>query len=420
MTVSCSPARFGGCVFLLLLLSITPSVAAGTSKGASTKVSAPVSKTAPAKPGPAPVVLGGKIPLPADVPPAPALHDISSYVLMDDATGSVIAAKAPHLALPPASLTKLMTAYLTYQAIKAGTLKMDQTVRVSTAAWKVVGSRMFIQPGMPVTTRQLIAGLLVDGGNDAAVALAQAVAGTRSGFISMMNHTAALLHLTDTHYADVDGLPKAGLHTSAQDIATLSRALIREFPSVLKISSEKYFTYNKIRQPNWNPMVFRDSTVDGLQTGLTKEAGHCIDATALRGGRRLIAVVMGGPSWKASSDGVEALLDYGYRFFSDQMVIKAGHAVGAIDDPLRDPTRLPVSAADTVVMTLPARKSLPLSKTVTALPNLKGKIAKGEIVAHIAIGLNGKTIETVPAVALSAAKPAGLGQQLMYKLKQFL
>ncbi|MDE2166656.1 MAG: D-alanyl-D-alanine carboxypeptidase [Alphaproteobacteria bacterium] len=400
MTVSSVPARFGACLALLSILSVTPALAASA--------------------GSAPVVLDGKIPLPTDVPPAPALSDVSSYILLDDATGAVIAAKAPHAHLPPASLTKLMTVYLTYQALKADTVKMDQVVPVSVAAWKAGGSRMFIQPGMPVTMQQLIAGLMVDSGNDAAVALAQAVAGTQASFVTMMNHTAGLLHLADTHYVNVDGLPADDHYTSAFDLARLSRVIIASYPDILKVAAQQYYTYNKIRQPNWNPLVFRDSTVDGLKTGLTDASGHCIDATAVRSGRRLIAVVMGGPSWKASADDIEALLDYGYRFFGNQTVMKAGDVVGAIDDPLRNPTHVPVSVTETVVMTLPASKTLPLKKTMTVLSGLKGKIAKGEVVAHVAIGVNGKTIDTVPAVATIAAKPAGLGQRLMYEIKRHL
>ena len=426
MTAASLPARFGACFFLGLLLSATPALAAAPAKPAAPAspapppASAPPASATPASVAPVAVVLDGKIPLPADVPPAPELPDVSSYVLMDYATGTVIAAKAPHLRLPPASLTKLMTVYLTYQALKAGSLKLDQDVPVSVTAWKTGGSRMFIQPGVPVTIQQLIAGLMVDSGNDAAIALAQAVAGTQASFVTMMNHTAGLLHLADTHYENVDGLPIDDHYTSAFDLARLSRVIIETFPDVLKIAGEQYFTYNKIRQPNWNPLVFRDSTVDGLKTGLTDESGHCIDATAVRDGRRLIAVVMGGPSWKASGDDVEALLDYGYRFFDNQTVMKAHDVVGAIDDPLRDPTHVPVSAAKTIVMTLPASKNLPLTKTLTMLPNLKGPITKGEVVAHIAIGLDGKTIETVPAVAVVAAKPAWFGQRLMYRLKQLL
>jgi D-alanyl-D-alanine carboxypeptidase (penicillin-binding protein 5/6) len=405
--------RSGLCLSLFLFASAT-----GLSAMPARKAKAPPSvPAASANPGPAPVVLGGRIALPPDVPPPPVLPDTSSYVLMDFATGTVIAEKAPRLHLPPASLTKLMTVYLTYRAVKAGTLHMDQSVQVSPAAWKETGSRMFIQPATPVTIKDLIAGLMVDSGNDAAVALAQAVAGTQSSFTAMMNHQAALLHLSDTHYTNVDGLPDPDLYTSALDVAHLSRAIIQNFPEILKITQEKTFTYNNITQRNWNPVVFRDPSVDGLKTGLTKESGHCIDATALRGGRRLIAVVMGGPSWGASAGDIEALLDYGYRFFQNRTVMTAGEVMGAIDNPLLDPIHVPVGPARTLVLTLPTSKKLALSKTLQLQPVPDGPIAKGAVVGTVAVGLDGTAIKTVPAVALAAAAPAGLTQQLMYKIR---
>lgn len=402
-------------LFLSLFLSAAaPGLAAMPAK----KAKAPPGVLAAlANPGPAPVVLGGRVPLPPDVPPAPVLPDTSSYVLMDFATGTVIAEKAPHLRLPPASLTKLMTVYLTYRAVKAGTLHLDQSVQVSPAAWKETGSRMFIEPATPVAIKDLIAGLMVDSGNDAAVALAQAVAGTRASFTAMMNHQAALLRLGDTHYANVDGLPDPALYTSALDVARLSRVIIRQFPEILKITQQKTFTYNNITQRNWNPVVFRDASVDGLKTGLTKESGHCIDATALRGGRRLIAVVMGGPSWGASAGDIEALLDYGYRFFENRTVMTAGEAVGAIDNPLLDPIHVPVGPARSLVLTLPASRKLALSRTLQLGPLPDGAIARGAVVGTVAIGLDGKPFETVPAVTLAAVAPAGLEQRLIYRIK---
>ncbi|MGH7109336.1 MAG: D-alanyl-D-alanine carboxypeptidase family protein, partial [Stellaceae bacterium] len=204
------------------------------------------------------------------------------------------------------------------------------------------------------------------------------------------------------------------------DVARLSRAIIQEFPEILKISKQQTFTYDNITQRNWNPVIFRDSSVDGLKTGLTRESGHCIDATALRGGRRLIAVVMGGPSWRASADDIEALLDYGYRFFQNRTVMTAGEAVGAIDNPLLSPVHVPVGPAETVTLTLPASKKLALGKSLHLDPVPDGRIAKGAIVGKVAIDLDGKTYETVPAVALLAAAPAGLEQRLLYKIKSLL
>ncbi len=291
--------------------------------------------------------------LPGMLPP-PELADASSYVLMDATTGTIIAEKAPGLAWPPASLAKLMTAYLTYQKIAAGSLKPDQVVPVSAAAWHTGGSRMFISPGADVTVDQLLHGLLIESGNDASVALAQAIAGSRSAFVGMMNAAAARLGLSGTHYANVNGLPHPGMTTTARDIATLSRALLRQYPQILKISAEKYYTFDKIRQRSWNPVLFRDPTVDGLKTGLTDAAGHCIDATALRDGRRLIAVVFGEPNWTAGTKAIEALLDYGYQFATNTTVARAGRPIGSLTDARWKPETIPVGAAHDVEKTLPA------------------------------------------------------------------
>ncbi|MGH6989184.1 MAG: D-alanyl-D-alanine carboxypeptidase family protein [Stellaceae bacterium] len=310
-----------------------------------------------------------------------------------------------------------MSVYLTYKALKAGTLSLTQSVPVSTEAWKATGSRMFIQPGMPVTVAQLISGLVIDSGNDAAVALAEATAGTLGSFVEMMNKAATTLGLADTHYSNVNGLPAPDLYTSAGDIALLSRAIIERFPGILDISKQQFFTYNKIRQRSWNPVLFRDATVDGLKTGLTDESGHCIDATARRNGRRLIAVVMGGPSWTASSNDVESLLDYGYRFFKNRRLVSRGDTVGAINNPLRDPTHIPVAAGNSAIMTLPASHGVKIEKSLALAPKIAGKIAKGAVVGTLTIRLGGNIIATVPAVAEAASRPAGIEQRLVYKLK---
>ena len=219
--------------------------------------------------------------------------------------------------LAPASLTKLMTAHIVYQALHDGSLKLDQNVTITPEAWHAGGSRMFLSPNTQVTVDQLLHGLIIDSGNDAAVALAEQVAGTQDAFVQIMNKDAATLGLTNTNYTNVDGLPDPALHTSAMDVALLSRAILQDEPEILNISKMQSYTYDNITQQSWNPVLFRDPTVDGLKTGLTDESGHCIDVTAVRNGMRLIAVVTGGPSWHASTAAIESLLDYGQKFFTD-------------------------------------------------------------------------------------------------------
>lgn len=354
------------------------------------------------------------------IPPAPGLPAIRSYALMDYSTGQVIAAKSEHLKLAPASLTKLMTAYLTYQSLQGGTLTLNEQIPISNTAWKTGGSSMFVQPGLPVTVDQLLHGLLIDSGNDAAVALAEAVGGSQSGFVTLMNDAAQRLGLANTHYSNVDGLPDPNLYTSALDVALLSRALLQQYPQVTKITVEKSYTYNKITQRSWNPVLFRDPTADGLKTGLTDASGYCIDATALRNGRRLIAVVMGGPSWSGSTNAVEALLDYGYRFFVDHPVYQAGQKVGEITRADLSPMRVPVGVAQAVSITAPKGRFSQVKTQLQLNPGLQAPVQKGQAVGVLVFTLDGKVLKAVPAVALESASKAGWLGRLFNKVRQSL
>lgn len=353
-------------------------------------------------------------------PSAPDVPDVASYVLMDMQTGTVIAEKGATLPRAPASLTKLMTAYLTYQAIADGKLKPDQTVPVSVAAWKAGGSRMFIAPGMTVTVDQLLHGLIIDSGNDSAVALAQAVAGTQEAFVQRMNAAAAKLGLTGTHYTDVSGLPDPGLTTTALDVAKLSRAILAQYPQVLQISAQKDYTFNKIRQRSWNPVLFQDASVDGLKTGLTDAAGHSIDATSLRNGSRLIAVELGASSWASGTSAIEVLLDYGYQYFKNAQIAKAGAPLGELTDMRLTPEKIAVGAAKDLVVTAPSESLKSITTTLHLAPNPPQTLPKGTPVGTITYSLAGKVLATVPAVTLSAAHPAGFVTRMMRRLSSSL
>lgn len=354
------------------------------------------------------------------MPSPPKLRDVASYVLMDAKTGAIIAQKAPTLPRAPASLTKLMTAYLTYQAIAHGTLSIDRKVPVSVSAWRAGGSRMFISPAMHVTIDQLLHGLIIDSGNDAAVALAQAVAGTQAAFVQRMNLTAAKLGMHGTHYSDVSGLPARDLHTTARDVAILSRAIVRQYPQFLRISAEKYYTFDKIKQRSWNPVLFHDSTVDGLKTGYTDAAGHCIAATALRDGRRLIAVELGGPRWSAGTAAIEALLDYGYNFYVDVSAATAGKPVGMLKNAMLVPEKISVGAAKDVVLTVPRREVKSLKTALALNADPPPDLPRGSKVGTITISLDGKTVATVPAVTLVGARHAGFMTRMMRDLNKML
>jgi D-alanyl-D-alanine carboxypeptidase (penicillin-binding protein 5/6) len=342
----------------------------------------------------------------ANTPAPPTLPGFTSYVLMDATTGAVLAEAAPTLQLPPASLAKLMTAHLTYQALHHGSLKPDQTVPVSPDAWQAGGSRMFLDPTSVVTVDQLLHGLIIDSGNDAAVALAEQIAGSQDAFVQMMTGQAAAIGLTSTTYTNVTGLPDSALHTTAMDVAKLSRTILQDEPEILQISKQPNYTYDNITQASWNPVLQHDPTVDGLKTGLTKESGHCIDATAIRNGNRLIAVVMGGPTWHASTAAIESLLNYGEKFFTDVPLAAAGSQIDTLSSPDLDPESVAVGPAKTVVVTLPIDASKQVTHTIAYTAALGNGVTKGETLGTITYTLNGKTIASVPAVALADAPAA--------------
>jgi D-alanyl-D-alanine carboxypeptidase (penicillin-binding protein 5/6) len=339
-------------------------------------------------------------------PTPPTLPGFTAYVLMDASSGAILAEAAPTLQLPPASLAKLMTAHIAFQAIHHGSLKPDQTVPVSPDAWKAGGSRMFLDPTSVVTVDQLLHGLLIDSGNDAAVALAEQIAGSQDAFVQMMTQQGGAMGLTNTTYTNVTGLPDPALHTTAMDVALLSRAILQDEPEILQITKQPNYTYDNITQASWNPVLQHDSTVDGLKTGLTKESGHCIDATAIRNGHRLIAVVMGGPTWHASTAAIESLLNYGEKFFTDAPVATVGTQIDTLNSPDLAAGSVAVGPGKTLVLTLPIDASKQLTHSILYTAALDNGVTQGETLGTITYTLNGKTIATVPAVALANAPAA--------------
>ena len=355
-----------------------------------------------------------------NTPTPPTLPDMTSYVLMDAATGAIIAEAAPHLQVPPASLTKLMTAHLAYKALHSGGLKLDQTVPVSVNAWHQQGSTMFIDPNSVVTVDQLLHGLIIDSGNDAAVALAEQIAGSTDAFVQMMNKEVANLGLTDTNYTNPTGLPDPNLHTSSMDVAKLSRAILQDEPEILDISKQQSYTYNNITQRSWNPVLFADPTVDGLKTGLTNESGHCIDATAQRGNMRLIAVVTGGPTWSSSTAAIETLLDYGQKFFTDAKIASANQQIDTLQSDALDSGSVAVGPAQDVTLTLPADAVNRITHSIAYTADLTPGVTKGETLGSVTYTVDGKTLANVPVVALADSPPATFFTKLKRKLSKML
>ncbi len=259
--------------------------------------------------------------------PSPPELGARGYLLLDHNSGQTLAAVNERQRLDPASITKLMTAYATFRALRSGQVGLQDPVLISEKAWRTSGSRMFIEVGTRVTVEDLLQGMIVQSGNDASVALAEHLAGTEEVFAQVMNQYAAELGMLDSQYQNSTGLPDEGHFTSAADIARLASAIIREFPEYYRWYSQKEFTYNEITQRNRNTLLWRDPSVDGMKTGMTDAAGYCLVSSADRDGMRLIAVVLGTKSASARARDSQALLNYGFQFFETRLLYPAGDSV---------------------------------------------------------------------------------------------
>lgn len=257
------------------------------------------------------------------ITPAPPELNATSYLLVDFNSGRILASHNIHEKLPPASLTKIMTAYVVASELAEGHISMDDEVIVSEKAWKMPGSRMFIEVNTKVTVRELLNGIIIQSGNDASVAIAEHISGDESVFAQLMNQHAKQLGLKNTHFVNASGLPHEDHYTTAHDLSVLAAALIRKYPEIYSVHSQKEFTYNDIRQHNRNRLLWIDNSVDGIKTGHTEEAGYCLVTSANRDGMRLISVVMGAESDKARTSANQALLNYGFRFFETQRLYSA-------------------------------------------------------------------------------------------------
>jgi D-alanyl-D-alanine carboxypeptidase (penicillin-binding protein 5/6) len=271
----------------------------------------------------------------ADAPaaaPLPAPPDIKarSFILLDHDSGRVLAALDPDSRQEPASLTKLMTAYVVFKALQEGRIKLEDPVTISEYAWKQEGSRMFVEVGKQVSVQDLILGMIVQSGNDATVALAEHVAGTEAAFAQMMNGYAAQLGMTGSHFTNSPGMPDPEHYTTARDIAVLSSAIIHEFPEYYRWYSQREFTWNGITQQNRNGLLWRDPTVDGVKTGHTESAGYCLVTSAKRDGMRLVSAVLGTDSMRSREDANAALLNYGFNFFETRRVYAAGEPLTSV------------------------------------------------------------------------------------------
>lgn len=345
--------------------------------------------------------------------PIPPNINAKAYLLMDAYSGSILASGNIDERVSPASLTKMMTSYVISMALKEGRIHPEELVTISEAAWKTGGSKMFVKVGDKVPVSQLMQGIIVDSGNDACVAMAEYVAGSQEAFVSLMNQAAARLGMNHTHFMDVDGLPDANHYSTAHDMGILARALILDFPEDYKWYSQKWFSYNGIKQPNRNRLLWRDANVDGIKTGHTNEAGFCLAASGQKNNMRLITIVMGAPSDEMRAQDSQKLLTYGFRFFESQKLYSANTKLATPRVWFGKNSQVNVGLARDLYATLPTgQNKAPITKMVFT-SHLIAPIKKGDVVGQINVVFNDKPIATVPLIALENLPKGGLWRSLV-------
>ncbi len=343
---------------------------------------------------------------------APPTIDTSARtaIVLDFDTGSVLYDKGADQRIPPASMSKIMTAYVVYSYLKAGRVKLDDTLPVSERAWakhKSDESNMFVPLGAQVKVEDLIRGMIIQSGNDACLVLAEGLAGSEQAFVEQMNEQAQKLGMKDSHFANVDGLPSPDEYVTAHDLATLARDMIRDFPEYFHYDSEKDFTYNGIKQGNRNPLLYKDLGVDGMKTGHTEEAGYGITVTAQRNGRRIIEVLSGMSSMKERSQESEKLLEWAYREWANYKLVKAGDALDEAPVWLGVSATVPVASNSDVVVTLPRRSRQGMKATAVYDHAAKAPVAEGQTVGKLLISAPDVPAVEVPLVATKSVDRVG-------------
>lgn len=347
----------------------------------------------------------------AITPAAPALN-ASSYLVMDFDSGQLLAEHNADQKLPPASLTKIMTVYVAASELGAGNISLDDKVMVSEKAWRMTGSRMFIEVNKQVSVRELLDGIIIQSGNDASVALAEYISGDESVFAQLMNQHAVRLGMKNSHFMDASGLPHAEHYSTAHDLALLSAALIRDYPGIYKIHSQKEFTFNGIRQQNRNRMLWQDSTVDGVKTGHTEEAGYCLVASARRDDMRLISVVMGTDGDKSRTSATQALLNYGFRFFETRKVHGAGAVLTSVKIWKGLADKVDLGLNQDLYLTI-ARGQFANLKPDYELPDrIIAPVVAGQETGRLKLKLADQEIANLPLTVLQAVPEAGVFKRM--------
>jgi D-alanyl-D-alanine carboxypeptidase (penicillin-binding protein 5/6) len=342
----------------------------------------------------------------ADSPPPPPIA-AKAWLLYDFTSTQAIIGANERQRVEPASLTKLMTAYLAFAALKQKTLTLDRVMPVSERAWKAAGSRMFIEPGKPVTVDELLRGMIVQSGNDACIALAEAVAGSEEVFVQMMNREAQRLGMKDTSFTNASGLPDPKHYSTAYDLGLLAVALIRDFPDYYPLYSQREYRYNNITQPNRNRLLWLDPNVDGVKTGYTENAGYCLIASSRRGTRRLLSVVLGANSDSARAQESQKLLNYGFQFYDSVKLYDKGQAVSTLEVLKGTESRLKVGFLSDFYVSVPRGLADQVKADLVSMQPLVAPIGVGQNVGTVKVTLQNKLLGEYPVVALQNVAIAG-------------
>lgn len=355
---------------------------------------------------------------PRMIPAAPKIA-AKSWLLMDANSGHVIVEHNADDMLPPASLTKLMTAYIAFEQIASGNISPEDNVSISEKAWRKGGSKMYVREGTQVKLIDLMRGIIVQSGNDASIAAAEHIAGSEDAFADLMNQHAKALGMNNTQFQNATGWPAPEHYTTARDLALVARASVFNHPEYYKLYAEKDYTYNDITQPNRNKLLWRDPSVDGMKTGHTQEAGYCLVSSAERDGMRLIAVVMGAKSPNARATESMKLLTYGFRFFETITSFKKGAEVATPQLWMGQQDTVPVTVTEDLYLTIPRGAAADMQATVNIPEQLKAPITANQPLGDLVLTLDGKEVKRAPLVALEPVAEAGFFKRIWQSIVLF-
>ena len=350
--------------------------------------------------------------------PKPPNLQVESYVIMDFNSGTIIASKNPDVPLPPASITKIMTSYVAFTELRDGSLRLDDQVLISKKAWKTGGSKMFIEVGKKVKVSDLLQGIVTSSGNDASVAIAEHISGDVDTFSLYMNQLGENLGLLNSNFSNPTGLPHKDLYTSARDIAILSRSLIAKFPEYYRLYSQKEYVYNEIKQYSRNKLLFIDDRVDGIKTGFTRRAGYCLAASAKRGNRRLITVVLGAKTPDYRIDATKALLEYGFRFYETHKIFKRQALVHNARIYNGEKREIKLGVEEDFYISIPRKQIKNIKKGFVIDRNISAPISRNTALGFAVVKLDGEIVAKAKLIALEDIKEGSFYRKTVDSLLQ--